>query len=266
MLISNIAFVKDSATLDPLRRAEIKYEKFTLRFSTDDSLQGNAWQTFLNKYPPAPGLNKRELIKYLKKSAHTILLNQGRVKNIRAFRKWYKKMETFLPAVARQGIVCAGKSATDIRILNNSIYGLAQGIHVGLSHYDPKEYVNYKAGRVQISGNHIVIYLSGENYGGRHGIFVGNCESLDIECNYMKVERFPSGIARPIDGVRIYGQLGKMVQIRKNHTNGFNTGIFARGTKRDGTHLWQIYSNMLEDATNKVNASPADSFLKKDNH
>ncbi len=266
MLISNVSIVGLGTAAHSSRNASITYEGFKVNFSTDNRLV-KAWPAYLAQHPPAAGLQKRDLIRYLKDLADTILLDQGQVTGISEFRTWYRSMESFLPNVAKQAIVCAGRSAADIRIVNNSIHGVAQGVHIGLSHNEPQGFVPDIAGRVQITGNHMVMYLSAENYGGRHGIFVGNCESLDIESNHMKVERFPRDIGRPIDGVRVYGQLGKMIQIRKNHMNDFNTGVFVRATNPDFSppHLWQISSNMLEGDAQAVDVAPAQHFMLENN-
>ena len=270
MLVSNVSFSPDKS-----RNASFNGGDFKVYFSTDKMLL-KAWPKYFSKHPPEKHpASKRDLIRYLKKSADAILLNQGVVTGTQSFKTWYQRMEKFLPAVAKQGIVCAGRSAEDIRIINNSIHGIAQGVHIGLSHNEPKGYLPDWASRVQITGNHIVIYLGAENYGGRHGIFVGNCKSLDIESNHMKVERFPKGIVRPIDGVRVFGYLGRMVQIRKNHTNDFDTGIFVRATNPDlpiaispipKKYLWQISSNMLEGAADSLDVEPVDLFLKENNY
>ncbi len=264
MLISNVSLVEDK-----FRNASVAFEGVTVCFSTDNNLL-KSWERYFNNNLPEPGTQKLELIRHLKALADNILLRQGRVEgkgeDTYLFREWYQKMKLSLPAVAKQGIVCAGRSAADVRIMNNSIHGVAQGVHIGLSHNDSKGYVPYRAGRVQIMGNHMVMYLSAENYGGRHGIFVGNCESLDIECNHMKVERFPRDIERPIDGVRVFGLMGKMIQIRKNHMNDFNTGVFVRAIEPiPKNHLWQVNSNMLEGATRSTNVAPVREFLLGNN-
>ena len=144
------------------------------------------------------GIDKQGLINYLKDVADRVLLRK--IKNIPQFDSWYMRMESSLPAIASQGIVCAGRAVTDLRIMNNSVYGTAQGIHVGLSFHEPDHpYTAYLAERVQIKGNRIVVSLSSENIAERHGIFVGNCDSLDIESNYVKVERYPEKNKRKID-------------------------------------------------------------------
>lgn len=63
----------------------------------------------------------------------------------------------------------------------------------------------------------------------RHGIFVGNSQNVLVRENLVEVtwpgannwqEDLPT-----IDGIRIWGVAGPMVQVRENHTVGVTTGI-----------------------------------------
>jgi len=266
MMIANVAVEAATAELDRSRNVAVPYESRAVHFKTDAALV-KAWQTYVSKNPPPANLSERELELHLKQAADQILLNQGQAAGTGLFKSWYQKMESFLPAVAYQGIVCAGRAAADLRIANNSIHGVGQGIHIGLSHDKPEAAEPYMAGRIRISGNHIVTYSSAENFGGRHGIFVGNCDSLDIESNYIGNERFPKDLDLPLDAMQVKGHFGKMLQIRRNHTKNCETGVYARAADPiQGSHLWLIGDNMLEDAVEPaVDAQPAQHFLLQNN-
>lgn len=298
ILISKIVFRNSPNTeIELPQNSTITIGRFTAHFEMDTNL-AKAWNEYINDNPPAEsGLyavkSNPDLLRYLKHSADNILLEQshptgkkrvnvdsvgdaaseaislrdrGRVRT-NAFTAWLENMSSFLPAIAKQGIVCAGKTGTDIRIINNTIYGAAQGIHIGHSHNVKEGHKIFFSERIQIKNNHLTNYISSEVFGGRHGIFVGNSQSLDIEGNYMDLKRFPLQLDREIQGIRIIGYLGEMFLIRQNHVHLFNTGIFvwAQNGNDDTRHLWKINDNMLEGASSIVDVSPIQQFVLADN-
>ena len=46
---------------------------------------------------------------------------------------------------------------------------------------------------------------------------MGHCKSLLIENNNIRLERLPGADAFPIDGIRVWGQLGDRLMITKNY-------------------------------------------------
>lgn len=269
ILISNLSFSKTSRISAIQRNASITFEGKRLYFSTDPKLVKD-WGALFDENKPEPGTSGHGLIRHMKVLADTILLNQGWAdelgKPIEEFREWYQKISSNLPAIASQGIVCGGRSGKDIRILNNTMAGVGQGVHIGLSDKTTKEYSSYTADRIQIKGNHITNFLSAEYQGERHGIFVGNCNSLDIESNYLNVEFFPFDKTRAIDGIRIYGFAGKLILVRHNHANGYGTGIFVRILDSiSDSHVWQVVSNVFEAANTRVAVRPQSQFMVENN-
>jgi nitrous oxidase accessory protein NosD len=169
--------------------------------------------------------------------------------------------KTELPP-AFQGIVVGGKTAKDIRILNNTVIGVLQGIHIGVSHSASATSPPDKAGTVKISGNNIGTHLfSAKNE--RHGIFVGNCDSLLVESNYINIKRDPRKKIM-IDGIRVYGHLGKFMIIRQNHVVDFRTGIFIKPLNVVSTPLWLVQYNMLQNSEKQVDAP--NSVKKEQNY
>lgn len=132
---------------------------------------------------------------------------------------------------AAQGIVVGGSIAPDVRILNNTLKNVLQGIHVGVSHHETSRGDPDRIGSLLILGNTIHVAfpnISRRIIKERHGIFVGNCNSLVIENNFLSLQRFSTTANSDIDGIRLYGFLGRRVIIRQNHlTSGSSRGGFA---------------------------------------
>ncbi|MBN1875053.1 MAG: hypothetical protein JXA33_12545 [Anaerolineae bacterium] len=166
--------------------------------------------------------------------------------------EWYKDLHAQNPAVASQGIVIGGQTAEDVRILNNTIYGVRQGIHVGQS----RSLAQRTAGRVdrterlQITGNTITVLLPLLQFIERHGIFCGNCDSLRIESNYIIVKRYSGTTYLNIDGIRVFGIIGRQMIVRQNHIvdpivgvyfNPLNSNIENMGEPHP---IWSIVENL----------------------
>ena len=273
-----------------------------VRFKTDPSLVG-AWEGWIEYDPPKGIQNDRDLLRHLTKIADRVLLDQGVLRagdrEFRRFESWYKKLRDANPAVGSQGIAVGGRIVNDIRILNNKILGVLQGIHVGVSHrvtyikikisnvpkpdagihgaHDhgsnvPKPdagihgapghifvpikdgtYACDMAGTVHIMGNSIGVLLP-PGARERHGIFVGNCDSLIVQNNYARVRRFSVTSQVSIDGIHIYGHLGRMMIVRQNHLVGTTVGIrvVPLSGAEHGTPQWIVTDNVAPNARNAV--------------
>ena len=93
---------------------------------------------------------------------------------------------------AYQGIVVAGEIVDNVHIINNTIHGVFQGIHIGTSHKEYTPGAPDLAGTVIVSGNNIHCFYKKTTDRGRHGIFVGNCNSLVISDNYLLLDIIPN--------------------------------------------------------------------------
>jgi len=180
----------------------------------------------------------------------------------KSFQQWYDDMRSYLPAIASQGIVCAGQVANDICITGNAIHGVSQGIHIGLSHRASENDPDI-AGRIMLRGNHVVNYLSAQLLGDWHGLFIGNVDCLHIEDNQLELEKYPYNLDRSAYGIRLYGYFGKMMQVRSNRLNGYDSGIFAKAVDAlaSGTSLWQVENNMLEGALEDPVLIPQQKYI-----
>lgn len=229
----------------------------SVRFKTDPSLV-KVWEEWIKQNPPKGVQNDRDLLRHLTKTADRALLNQGVLQTgDRIFEKWYKNLLGANPAVGSQGIAVGGRIVNDIHILNNRISGVLQGIHVGVSHRVAASGAPDMAGTVHIMGNNIGVLLP-PGARERHGIFVGNCDSLIVQNNYASVRRFSVTSPLSIDGIRIYGHLGRMMIVRQNHLVGTTVGIRVEpltvaGTKQ-GTPQWIVTDNVAPNADKAVTA------------
>ncbi len=111
------------------------------------------------------------------------------------------------------------------------------------------------AERVVIHDNRISVPLVVGATRGRHGIYFGNVNSLSIRANRLTLVR-PSGAQdMQIDGVRIFGRVGRSIIIRENHLQGFNTGVhFELRGAAPKTPMWLINDNLAENSSLVVSA------------
>ncbi|HUW66948.1 MAG TPA: DUF6519 domain-containing protein [Candidatus Nanoarchaeia archaeon] len=229
-------------------------------FKTDTSLTG-VWGEWIKRNPPRGVQNDRDLLFHLMKIADNVLLNQGKLVSTDGsvfsdFGNWYGQLRDSNPAAGSQGIVVAGSIARDIHILNNKIWGVLQGIHIGVSHRAETSGAPDMAGTVHIRGNNIGILLS-PVVRDRHGIFVGNCDSLIVQDNYARVKRSPVTSKVSIDGIRIQGHLGRMMIVRQNHLVGSTVGIRVIPLSGDeGKPQWIVTDNVAPNSENAVLAPP----------
>jgi hypothetical protein len=151
-----------------------------------------------------------------------------------------------------QGITVGGTVPASVFIANNFVNHCVEGIHVGLSAPTPNIST---AERVVIHNNQISVTLGLGSTRGRHGIYVGNVTSLSIRANRMTVLRFAGSTGIQVDGIRVFGRLGRSLIIRENHLLGFNTGIrFELRGATPPTPMWLINDNLAEGSSLVVSA------------
>ena len=231
---------------------------FAISFLSNKNL-ASVWSRTLAAQDPQVG-SPNQLLKYVKSFAGQLLTNTETRTANPAFAQLILGAirETGATASAGQAIVVAGQVATEARILDNTIRAAIQGIHVGVSQRGPKGGPRIAAGPIQIRGNTIDVVLTPDASRGRHGIFVGNCNSVIAEANRISLQRTPSATL-PVDAIRLWGVLGRMVIVRHNYVQGFSTGADvqpvppAAGTPAGGNPLWLVADNLL-GADHPVNA------------
>lgn len=252
-------------------------EKGNVVFKTDPLLV-SAWEDWILLSQPKGVQNNRDMLFHMRNIADRFLLNEGLLKagmtTFYGFKRWYEKFVQENIAVGSQGIVTGGTAAEEIHIVNNKVLGFKQGIHIGTSHTGTGfiSGTHDTAGIVQIMNNNIGIRLSPAVTRERHGIFVGNCDSLVIQHNYISVTRDlkQDSLTKDlsIDGIRVYGHPGRMMIVSENHIVNASTGIyFAPLSGESGNPQWVIRRNVALGAKDPVayvlDKSESGKYLKK---
>ncbi len=222
-----------------------------IQFRTDSSLKG-AWTSLLRNNPPAGVNSPRALLAHVNKLANRLLVDEDFRRQSPAFLTLVNAIFDQDRSIASQGITVGGSDASDVRVLNNTVEGVLQGIHVGLSRREPSN--QHAAGVVTIAGNTIGVLLSAvAAKRDRHGIFVGNCDSLMIKDNNVRLERLLRAERLEIDGIRVWGTLGDRALITQNHLasidgisrNSFDIGVRVHPLRAKGnSQLWLTNFNV----------------------
>ncbi len=269
MILSDAVVVSKGTPADKTRNVSIEYEGRSLRFKTPKNLENDWKKVKLEK----ANLNNRDMIRYVKKIADANLTGLASGEAVRSaialakVKDWFAAEKPNLPAIASQGIVCAGQIANDICITKNSISGVTQGIHIGLSHDDEKKQI-YFVGRLLVEANHIENYISKQSPKDRHAIFIGNFDCVHVCNNSMELKRYPSNLDPDlIFGIRLYGYFGDMLQVRENRLVDYNKSIFARAVVVDKKvkRLWQVENNLTQGASGAPDLEPKSLYIMPNN-
>ncbi len=204
-------------------------EQFSILFKSD--IGRRTWSELLQDRIRF-AKNQQDLLNQVKQLARQILLDDKLREQLPTFNNWYQRINQQSSMIADQGIVVAGFRAQEVRILNNTMRGFLQGIHVGVS---PRS--KYQAGSILITGNRLEVVAPIDKIQERHGIYISSCDSLIIENNYLQAttsrilasegSQSSNRTGRmAIEGIRVSGRLGRMVIIRQNHLAGFPVGIY----------------------------------------
>jgi hypothetical protein len=196
------------------RNVTLTSGNFSIGFVTHSTLK-QTWKNVLAANPGTDIKNDRDLLRHVKHLAERMILEPN-------FRGQFAPFKTLLTTVlaedtvvGSQGITIGGEGAQDVRILNNTIDGVMEGIQVGHS----QENQNLLSTRtITIAGNTLSIVLTSASIStDRHAIFVGNCDSLLIENNRALLTRASTADKFDIDGIRVWGQLGDRALVTRNH-------------------------------------------------
>jgi hypothetical protein len=210
-----------------ITNAQVQFAGHTIIFKTPPLLK-QEWGTLLLKNPPAQNATPVQVLRQLEQTAFRALTDPALQAASLKFQQWLAQLRATDISIASQGIVVGGRMAADVRILNNTVQGVLQGIHVGLSHrgvitsstdFDT-------AGTVIIEGNSIEIALRQDvNNRQRHAIFVGNVVSLSILNNRARLISPIGTETITTEGLIVAGFLGRKVLVRHNHLTGFSVAM-----------------------------------------
>jgi len=196
-----------------------------LQFHTPKAL-ANVWESVLALPDLAtrPGEAPKQR---LTRAADTLLLNSTVRHQFPAVATWFAGIDRWwqsLPIPAAQGILVGGGKATDVRIRDNTLVGMNQGIHVGFSHANDNPNVKTATFRktsrdmatsVAITGNTITL-VGSPALRPHDGIFVGNCDSLLIQENTLTSVNQPDPTNSLCNGIRVFGFIGPLAVVANN--------------------------------------------------
>jgi hypothetical protein len=195
--------------------------------------------------------SQRELIRYVVDKIDELLTDAPLRESILTVRDWFDEIVIQNPAVLSKGIVVGGEVARDIRILNNTVQDVMRGIHIGLSNNRTRNARSpLSAGTVTVAGNTIEAIMSPLSVA-RGGIFSGNCDTLRITDNFIRLRRFSRTKRMHAEGVRVYGHLGHMMIVSENHLLDCTIGVYVKFLNLDTgarKFQWRVYSNMAPNA------------------
>lgn len=220
------------------------------RIKIDSPIAANIWkEVILDEIGQSSLKSNQELLNITKGIGNKVVSDRRFRKSKRAFARWYTSLKRQNPSVSYKGIVCGGKIATDLRILNNVIEGAQQGIQVGLSDRSQSTKKTYIAGRVIIENNTIRLRVPPLVIHRRGGIFVGNCNHLTISQNQINVQRYQWTSQTPIEAVRVFGQLGRMMIIDQNYATNCSVGfrIVPLDANLKSKYQWLVADNLTVD-------------------
>lgn len=235
---------------------------------------GEVLQTYVDRNAPKEFATQADLYAFVQNAATALVTDASAREQYPSFQSFFNNLQRFDTAVGARGIAVGGRAITELRIRDNSIDSMLQGITAGVSHREkrPPALPADTMAHVTISGNVIRVVLNAvRGYSNaRWAIFVGNAANVTIENNEVSLTN-PPFIELPSDGIRIYGYLGKKAIVRHNHVNGFTRDVFVRallptGPQHDAkywyttppaigtanSNLWLVTDNVVE--SNNIDA------------
>ena len=216
-----------------------------------------------------------DAVTFVRETIDNALLGQGDEFIVGEVLGWVNAAAEAQRAVITQGIVVAGREADDIRILNNTVMDVTQGIQVALSHRGAPagrvgtDYVT----NVLIANNTIYTYLDVLFLRNRWGIFIGSSQSTIIENNTLtRIDNDALGHVW-VNGIQVWGDMGKRMLVSQNHTTNYNRGVYVYllneppfrnnpDVALPKNHVWAVTDNV---ATVKLDADRQENISMSNN-
>ncbi len=253
----------------------VSFNGHDVRFQTLPQLAApaggaNVWQALIQSLNPQGMTSPTILLRHLLRIADRFILSGnfgGSAAPAAAFTTFRTSLLGQLLPSMSQGIVVGGQRAADVRILNNSIRGAQQGIHIGVSHREVARGTPDSAGTISVQGNtvHVVIPVTATRE--RHGIFVGNAASLLVENNHLEIQRATRMATYRVEGIRVFGHVGRRVILRANHLAGFTVGIrFEPRTRFTGALQWVIDDTLATGALFTTQIPTGLTLMRRENN
>jgi hypothetical protein len=205
---------------------------------------------FRENVPDTSGIGSVvDLHREMRRVVDRTILGEAGIRVSSRLRRYLDRLKRDNPSVASRGIVVAGRVARDVRIVNNTLAGVMQGVRVGVSHRDAGPDDHDYVERLLVAGNTIDVTLSVVAERERYGVFGGNCRSVTVQDNRIRVHRHTGARNMHVEAVRLYGFYGPLVMVRQNHVSGFDVGYYFNYLDDPGAlppHVWLIADNLSE--------------------
>jgi hypothetical protein len=183
-----------------------------------------------------------------------------------SLRDFFDRLKPLIESVASRGITIGGQVSHEVKILNNTLSGVLAGISVGLS--DRGQAV-LSSDSVSVIGNLVSVTVT--VYAGqssRHGIMVGNCQSLSLHNNEIGLLRRPSSAKFVTDGIVIAGIFGARILATNNYSSGFDFGlhIICKNQQFPSLKQWLLRDNYVPNKDGgSIKQEPRPVFTSVDN-
>lgn len=235
-------------------------------------------QTYVDLNGPKEFASQGDLYAYLRTAARTLITDKIVQAQFPTLVRLLDAVRAEDRVVGARGIAVGGRGMTELRIRNNSIDSMQQGITAGVSYkqVDLNKLPSNVARQptidsmmsVAISGNiinNVLIPITKTK--ARWAIFVGNAASISIEQNDVSSTVSGTDLStEPLrnDGIRVWGYLGHKLLICKNQVTGFANGVFVRALNASGPIPGQTY--WIIDPPSATSSDNNNLWLVSDNY
>ena len=224
---------------------------FSFRAEPSIGISAANWQHFIADAKPPQKMTARAARRWFVKEVQSAVAKTASEANPRSsLQRVIKGIISAITVTPSQGIVVAGERIGHLTVAGNVVRKALQGIHIGTSR--EKMTRPLYADRVYVTGNAVTVPLP-LGVVARHGIFVGNCHSLQVANNRIDGIKSPQVVETTIpEGIRMFGFIGLFAVIRANHISGLRTGINFNpvGTPIPQKPQWVVTDNIAESAQN----------------
>ncbi len=182
------------------------------------------------------------------------VLMSGGVSGGGAFVNWFAELRRRYRSTGAQGIVVAGTLARDVRVLNNTVSGMAQGIHIGLSDSGGRP---ESAQVVQVHGNTVVGHENVIRQRRPEGVFAGNANSVVVGTNLVSFNS-TADEPRSFAGILLDGRYGPRVLVHENQIEATSIGVrvVPQGSV-PSVRRWLVRDNVASPGAVVVDAPPS---------
>ncbi len=248
-------FRQQTLVLPPANRTAIT-------FLTLNMVNASVWNEFAGAYAGRASrlLTSRLLRLDIRELTGSLWAGHGRIVangiNFSGFQATFDTLTRVIGPVIDAGIVVAGSSAGDIAVSGNAIDGALQGVRIATSE-GPSSKLPLRSVRVERNTIRLPVVPLDRP---RHGVYLGNAERAWIVDNDIAIEtadrpneRATRAAALGLDrlfseGIRAYGQLGLMLQVRGNVVQNCSDGITVWSYTTPSQRLRLLDGNMIAKA------------------